>query len=69
MPHIGSGMGTIMSASELPMAVVMSSLVLGEHVGWVQWAGVLIILGGIAFGNLWRREPEAHSFSPIRAFK
>ncbi|MNJ53613.1 EamA-like transporter family protein [compost metagenome] len=51
MPHIGSGMGTIMTASELPMAVIMSSLVLGESVGWSQWIGVIIILCGIAFSN------------------
>ncbi|WP_043891272.1 EamA family transporter [Paenibacillus sp. Aloe-11] len=61
MPHVGSGMGTIMTASELPMAVIMSSLVLGEHVGWIQWIGVLIILTGIAFSNLRRRKPEPQS--------
>ncbi|OMF71947.1 EamA family transporter [Paenibacillus peoriae] len=55
MPHIGSGMGTIMTASELPMAVIMSSLVLGEFVGWSQWIGVIIILCGIAFSNIRHR--------------
>ncbi|MEC0184672.1 DMT family transporter [Paenibacillus peoriae] len=67
MPHVGSGMGTIMTASELPMAVIMSSLVLGEHVGWVQWIGVLIILSGIAFSNLRRRKPEPQSSPPKNA--
>lgn len=51
MPHIGSGMGTIMTASELPMAVIMSSLVLGESVRGSQWIGVIVILCGIAFSN------------------
>ncbi|MFK4998521.1 hypothetical protein ACI2OX_17990 [Bacillus sp. N9] len=32
MPHIGPGLGTILSASELPVAVIMSALVLGEYV-------------------------------------
>lgn len=61
MPHIGSGMGTIMTASELPMAVIMSSLVLGEQVGWLQWTGVLIILGGIAYSNIRTRKAETVS--------
>ncbi|WP_338540628.1 DMT family transporter [Paenibacillus tundrae] len=55
MPHIGSGTGTIMTASELPMAVIMSSLVLERVLSWFQWTGVFIILSGIAFSNLRNR--------------
>lgn len=51
MPHVGPGLGTILTASELPVAVFMSSLVLAEHVGWPQWLGVALILGGIIGGN------------------
>lgn len=51
MPHIGPGLGTILTASELPVAVSMSSLILGEHVGLLQWMGVVFILGGIMIGN------------------
>ncbi|MDQ0171350.1 EamA family transporter [Paenibacillus tundrae] len=69
MPHIGSGMGTIMTASELPMAVIMSSLVLGEVVSWFQWTGVIIILSGIAFSNLRKRrthqQAERQDYTPI----
>ena len=54
MPHVGSGLGTILTASELPVAVSMSSLVLAEQVSWPQWLGVAIILGGIAGSNLRR---------------
>lgn len=59
MPKIGSGLGTILSASELPMAVLMSALVLNEVVTGSQWIGVIIILCGIAYPNMrirWNRE-------------
>ena len=59
MPKIGSGLGTILSASELPMAVLMSALVLNEVVTGAQWIGVIIILCGIAYPNMrirWNRE-------------
>ncbi|MDF0728379.1 DMT family transporter [Cytobacillus sp. S13-E01] len=52
MPHIGPGLGTILSASELPVAVIMSALILSEYVGLIQWFGVALILGGIIIGNV-----------------
>ncbi len=48
MPKV-LGLGSILSASELPTAVLMSALVLGESVDFLQWTGVVIILGGIAY--------------------
>lgn len=52
MPHIGPGLGTILTTSELPVAVSMSALVLKEDVGLVQWVGVVLILCGIIVGNV-----------------
>lgn len=52
MPHIGPGLGTILTTSELPVVVILSSLVLGEQVSMWQWIGVVLILGGIMVGNL-----------------
>ena len=52
MPHIGPGLGTILSASELPVAVTLSLLVLSEHVTLAQWIGVVLILAGIICGNI-----------------
>lgn len=52
MPHIGPGLGTILSASELPVAVTMSLLFLSEHVNWIQWMGVSLILVGIIGSNI-----------------
>lgn len=48
-------LGGILSASELPTAVLMSALVLGEPVSGGQWAGVALILAGIALPYLWQR--------------
>lgn len=63
MPHVGSGLGTILTASELPMAVSMSSLVLAEHVSWLQWIGVLIILVGIVNSNIGRVSSKQQSLN------
>lgn len=52
MPHVGPGLGTILTSSELPIAVILSSIVLSEHVSMSQWIGVVLILGGIVAGNL-----------------
>ncbi|MEH7483524.1 DMT family transporter [Neobacillus drentensis] len=52
MKHIGPGLGTILTASELPVAVILSSLVLAENVSLSQWLGVILILGGIVAGNV-----------------
>ncbi|MFK9090846.1 EamA family transporter [Bacillus salipaludis] len=52
MPHIGPGLGTILTSSELPVAVILSSLVLTEHVSMSQWLGVALIFGGIVAGNI-----------------
>ena len=48
MPKVGSALGNILSASELPTAVLMSTFVLKESVSYFQWSGVLVILIGIA---------------------
>jgi drug/metabolite transporter (DMT)-like permease len=51
MPHVGPGLGTILAASELPVAVIMSAFVLSEDVSLLQWTGVALILGGIIMSN------------------
>jgi drug/metabolite transporter (DMT)-like permease len=51
MPHVGPGLGTILTASELPVAVVLSAFVLTEVISPLQWLGVCLILAGIIFGN------------------
>ncbi|WP_141434282.1 EamA family transporter [Bacillus sp. 03113] len=55
MPHVGPGLGTILTASELPVAVIMSAFVLSEDVSLLQWIGVSLILVGIIIGNATKR--------------
>jgi drug/metabolite transporter (DMT)-like permease len=61
MPHVGPGLGTILTAAELPVAVILSALVLTEHVSISQWLGVVLILGGIITGNLKISKPKIKS--------
>lgn len=45
LPSVSLALGTIISAAELPVVVIASVLILGEHVSVLQWLGV----GGILF--------------------
>ncbi|CAM4055990.1 EamA family transporter [Saccharibacillus endophyticus] len=56
MPHIGPGTGSIMTSSELPIAVLMSSIVLGESVNGYQWLGIIAILCSIVLGSFKPKE-------------
>ncbi len=58
MPKVRS-LGDILSASELPMAVLMSTLVLRETVHFSQWVGILFILIGIVYPNLEKERPSS----------
>lgn len=67
VPHIGGGMAGILSASELPVAVLLSSLVLHEQVSTLQWTGVALVLMGIALPEFVKRvrrlTPDLSAFS------
>lgn len=52
MPKTGVSMGSILSAAELPTAVVVSSIFLHESVDCLQWIGVVLILSSIAMTNI-----------------
>lgn len=52
VPKIGSGLASILGAAELPTAVLMSFLVLGEQVTALQGIGVAVILAGLALPEL-----------------
>jgi drug/metabolite transporter (DMT)-like permease len=57
IPKAGLTMSSILSSVELPVAVMMSSLVLHEQVSFTRWIGVIIILSALivpnlSFGNL-----------------
>lgn len=61
MPHIGPSLGTMLSASELPVAVFMSFFVLHESIHAGQWIGIILILLGIFGGNLFSQNTQKNS--------
>lgn len=60
MPHVGAGLGTILTSSELPVALLMSVLVLQEELVPLQWLGVCIIILGIIYGNVAHKTKKDH---------
>jgi drug/metabolite transporter (DMT)-like permease len=52
IPKIGVGLSSIINATELPVAVMASSLILGEIVTSSQWTGVIVILAAMVVPNL-----------------
>lgn len=48
VPKLGSGLGTILGAAELPSAVIASVLFLQEDVSALRWMGICVVLIGIA---------------------
>lgn len=67
VPHIGSGMATILGSVELPVAVLMAWGILKESVTLLQWLGVLLILLAIVAGEreTLRRELSKKSLSNV----
>ncbi|WP_219835586.1 DMT family transporter [Paenibacillus sp. R14(2021)] len=65
VPRVGGGLASILSAVELPMAVMMSYVVLNENVGWLQWLGVGITMCGIALPQIMKRS----SFKVSESYK
>ena len=51
LPVIGTGLGSILSALEIPVSILSAHFVLGEVVSPIQWVGILIILGSIVLIN------------------
>lgn len=51
MPIVGSGLGTILSATELPTTMILSAIVVSERVTFAQWIGIVVIIVGIALAN------------------
>lgn len=51
-PLTGIGLGSIVSALELPVSVTMAYFLLAEEVNWVQWLGILLILIAIILMNI-----------------
>ncbi|GGA80419.1 permease [Flavobacterium palustre] len=51
-PLTGIGLGSIVSALELPVSVTMAYFLLAEEVNWLQWLGIVLILTAIILMNI-----------------
>lgn len=51
-PLTGIGLGSIVSALELPVSVTMAYLLLAEEVNWIQWFGIVLIITAIVLMNI-----------------
>ncbi|WP_316830941.1 DMT family transporter [Pedobacter aquatilis] len=47
VPRIGTALSSILSAAELPIAVMMAGFVLQEQVSLLRWLGVIVILSAM----------------------
>ncbi|MFD2284543.1 EamA family transporter [Pedobacter petrophilus] len=52
VPKIGTALSSILSAAELPVAVMMAGFILQEQVSFLRWVGVAIILSAMVLPNL-----------------
>lgn len=51
-PLTGIGLGSIVSALELPVSVLMAYVLLGEKVIFIQWIGIVLIILAIVIMNV-----------------
>ncbi|ALS77664.1 multidrug transporter [Planococcus kocurii] len=58
VPRVGSGLASILSAMELPVAVLASVIILGEVLTPLQIGGIFIILIGMVLPSAFNRTPK-----------
>jgi drug/metabolite transporter (DMT)-like permease len=51
-PEIGTGLGSIIAAMEIPVSVFSAYLILNEDISVLQWLGIVIILCSVVLINL-----------------
>lgn len=59
IPRVGVSIGAILSAVELPVAILSSAFILHESVDAVRWLGVILILTAIVATNIRTKEISA----------
>lgn len=52
IPKIGAGISAIIMTAELPVAILCAHIILGEKIGPVQWAGIILMLLAIVWMNV-----------------
>lgn len=58
VPRVGSGLASILSAMELPVAIIVSVIVLSEKLTILQVVGIAIVLMGMVLPSLFNRTPK-----------
>lgn len=58
VPHTGSGLASILSAMELPVAIIASVLILNETLTFLQVVGIGVILVGMVLPSAFNRTPK-----------
>lgn len=53
-PEIGTGVGSIIAALEIPVSVFSAYLILNEEISILQWVGIIVILFAVFLIN-WRK--------------
>jgi drug/metabolite transporter (DMT)-like permease len=61
VPHVGSGLSSILSSAELPVAITVSVLLLHEPFSGIQLAGIIVILLGMVLPTLFEHRRRAAS--------
>ncbi len=59
-PLLGAGPTAIIASAELPVAVILSRILIGQPTDIVQWLGIILILGGILLGTLTKPSTDFH---------
>ena len=55
-PEVGTGLGSIISAIEIPVSVLSAHFILKEQISILQWVGILIILFSIVLIQLFSNQ-------------
>ncbi|ARF17685.1 multidrug transporter [Sporosarcina ureae] len=58
VPKVGAGMSSILSAVELPVAIIASMLLLGERLTLLQFLGIFLVLFGMTWPAMLQRFAE-----------
>ena len=58
VPHVGSGLASILSAMELPVAVIASVIILSESLTVLQIVGIFVVLAGMVLPSMFNRTPK-----------
>ncbi len=59
-PRLGGGPTAIVASVELPVAVILSRIIVDQPTRLAQWLGIVLILGGILVGSLAKPTANFH---------